>query len=54
MEVCLIAFSGEANDGNKLMLNVDGAESGGKNPWLYCFPLLLCPPASIVTHNRIK
>ena len=38
MEVRLIAFTGEANDGNKLVLNVDGVESGGKNPRLRCFP----------------
>lgn len=55
MEVRLIAFTGEANDGNKLLLNVDGVESGGKSPGLYCFPFLLSLPApSIARCNRVK
>ena len=37
-----MAFTGEANDGNKLALNVDGAESGRKNTGLDCFSFLLC------------
>lgn len=44
MEVCLIAFTGEANNGNKLVLNADGVGSGGKSPQRDCFPSFLLGP----------
>ena len=46
MDLRLIAFTGEANDGNKLVLNVDG---GGvrwekSTALLFPFSFFLCPP----------
>lgn len=54
MEVCLIAFTGEANDGNKLMLNVDGVESVGKVHGCIALPLLSVSTPWIARCDRIK
>lgn len=53
MEVCLIAFTGEANDGNKLLLNVDRVESGG-NPTALLLSLLPVSASLLVGSHGMK
>ena len=47
MELRLIAFTGEANDGNELVLNVDGGGVRWEKSaalWLPCPSFCVCPP----------